>query len=111
MRRRYPIFGTGVETFAYSYYETRPVGHNYVSEWNFLYNKAHNEYLNFAATTGSVGLSSYLILIVVSVFVFIKNKRADLLAGYAAIGLTNFFGFSVVVVSLLFFFVPCYGGV
>src|SRR5258708_1342584 len=42
-----PIFGTGVETFAYSYWQYRPVAHNNTSEWDFLYNKAHNEYLNF----------------------------------------------------------------
>ena len=38
----YPIFGTGVETFAYSYYKYRPAEHNLVSEWDFIYNKAHN---------------------------------------------------------------------
>jgi len=39
---RYPLLGSGVETFAYSYYRDRPVEHNLVSEWDFLYNKAHN---------------------------------------------------------------------
>jgi len=41
--KKFPIFGTGVETFAYSYYWTRPVEHNLTSEWDFLYNKAHND--------------------------------------------------------------------
>ncbi|MEJ2441646.1 MAG: O-antigen ligase family protein [Patescibacteria group bacterium] len=44
--KNYPVFGSGVETFAYSYYNFRPVEHNLVSEWDFLYNKAHNEFLN-----------------------------------------------------------------
>ncbi|MBI4037237.1 O-antigen ligase family protein, partial [Candidatus Daviesbacteria bacterium] len=53
--KHYPIFGSGVETFAYSYYNFRPVEHNLVSEWDFLYNKAHNEYLNYLSTTGILG--------------------------------------------------------
>ncbi|MBI2009943.1 MAG: O-antigen ligase family protein [Candidatus Chisholmbacteria bacterium] len=60
--RHYPILGSGVETFAYSYYNFRPPEHNLVSEWDFLYNKAHNEYLNFLATTGLAGLGTYLLL-------------------------------------------------
>ena len=61
--KHYPLFGSGVETFAFSYYQYRPVEHNLVSEWDFLYNKAHNEYLNYLATTGAFGLGSYLLLI------------------------------------------------
>ncbi len=60
--KHYPYFGSGVETFAYAYYNFRPVEHNLVSEWDFLYNKAHNEYLNLLATTGAFGLGSYLFL-------------------------------------------------
>ncbi len=60
---KYPIFGTGVETFAYSYNLVRPVEHNLTSEWDYVYNKAHNEYLNYLATTGFIGLISYLLLI------------------------------------------------
>lgn len=123
--RAYPLFGSGVETFAYSYYNFRLVEHNLTSEWNFLYNKAHNEYLNFLATTGVFGLGTYLLLIgafLVSTFLKIKitnqkHKNFDifnchfdiyilnfaLLAGFASILVTNFFGFSVVPVALLFF--------
>ncbi|MDP3954972.1 MAG: O-antigen ligase family protein, partial [bacterium] len=61
--KEYPLFGSGIETFAYSYYQFKPIEHNIVSEWDFLYNKAHNEYLNFLATTGAFGLGSYLLLI------------------------------------------------
>lgn len=104
--KKYPIFGTGVETFAYSYYETRPVAHNNTSEWNFIYNKAHNEYLNFLATTGIIGLASYLFLIFASIKVFLRKLnlvKTALLAGYAGILVTNFFGFSTVTTALLFF--------
>jgi hypothetical protein len=115
--KHYPIFGTGVETFAYSYYWHRPREHNDVSEWDFLYNKAHNEYLNFAATTGTVGLLAYLGII--GTFLIWSGKflmseqyvtsgllSAALIAGYASILVSNFFGFSVVPVALFFFLFP-----
>jgi O-antigen ligase len=107
--KKYPILGTGVETFAYSYYETRPAEHNLTSEWNFIYNKAHNEYLNFAATTGTVGLASYLLLIFSSIKTFFRKiniVKSALLAGYISILVTNFFGFSTVTTTLLFFLFP-----
>lgn len=109
--RRYPIFGSGVETFAYSYYLDRPLAHNMVSEWDFLYNKAHNELLNFLANSGLVGLLTYLALFG-AVFVFglqrfaADKKHSDLLAilaGITAMFISNFFGFSTVVTNLLLF--------
>lgn len=109
----YPIFGTGVETFAYSYYWHRPRAHNDVSEWDLLYNKAHNEYLTILANTGLVGLITYLGLIGVFLIWALKqiiSKKSvlaiALLAGYISILITNFFGFSVVAVNLLFFLMP-----
>ncbi|MBM3283258.1 O-antigen ligase family protein, partial [Candidatus Gottesmanbacteria bacterium] len=67
----YPIFGSGVETFAFAYYKFRPSEHNMTSEWDFLYNKAHNEYLNFAATTGVFGIGSYLLIVITYIIWFI----------------------------------------
>ncbi|PIS15352.1 hypothetical protein COT63_00485 [Candidatus Shapirobacteria bacterium CG09_land_8_20_14_0_10_38_17] len=120
--KKYPILGTGVETFAYSYYWTRPQEHNLLSEWDFLYNKAHNEYLNYFATTGILGLGSYLFLIVFFIFWNIKILKSRLpsihytlysilihialFSGWLTILITNFFGFSVVAVNLLFFLIP-----
>ncbi|TSC88638.1 MAG: Uncharacterized protein G01um10145_805 [Microgenomates group bacterium Gr01-1014_5] len=134
--RNNPVFGTGPETFAYSYYNYRPIEHNNTSEWELLYNKAHNEYLNYAANTGTFGVVSYVVLIVFSVLTIlqVKNKNSkiksasqkskfanfsifncnfefcilnfSLLAGYASILVTNFFGFSTATVSLLFFLFP-----
>lgn len=72
-----PYFGWGTETFAWTYYKFKPISHNMTSEWDFLYNKAHNEYLNYAATTGSFGLGSYLAVIVVFIiWMLIKLKDA-----------------------------------
>ncbi|KKS80679.1 MAG: hypothetical protein UV54_C0001G0029 [Candidatus Beckwithbacteria bacterium GW2011_GWA2_43_10] len=105
--KHYPIFGSGVETFAYSYYNFRPPEHNLLSEWDFLYNKAHNEYLNFLATTGAFGLGSYLFFII-SVLVFFLKNPSGLMLGFISILITNFFGFSVVPVALFFFMFPAF---
>jgi len=112
--KHYPIFGSGVETFAYSYYNFRPTAHNLLSEWDFLYNKAHNEFLNFLATTGAFGLASYCLIIlwfaIWTVRKLLTAKRylliAGLLAGFLGLAVSNFFGFSVVPVALFFFLWP-----
>ncbi|MBU0978513.1 MAG: O-antigen ligase family protein [Patescibacteria group bacterium] len=115
--QRYPWFGSGVETFAYSYYLDRPQAHNLVSEWDFLYNKAHNEFLNYLATTGLIGFLSYLLLLAsaswIAIKVYFKSNTTPqaqngqlagaLLAGLTGLSVTNFFGFSTVTVSLLMF--------
>ncbi len=127
---KHPFFGTGVETFAYSYYNVRPVEHNLVSEWNFLYNKAHNEFLNYAATTGFVGLGTYLLFlgyfIVWSIKKIVSHKSevlspksndltlntqhstllTALLSGFIALCISNFFGFATVPVNTLLFLFP-----
>lgn len=118
---KYPFFGSGVETFAYSYYFTRPQEHNLTSEWDFIYNKAHNEYLNYLATTGFIGLIAYLFLIGSVFFILIKeiiyekdkqNKliHITLLASYITILSTNFFGFSTTTVNMFFYLIPAFIG-
>ena len=107
---RYPLFGTGVETFAYAYYFVRPIEHNLTSEWDFLYNKAHNEYLNYLATTGFVGLTAYLLLIGSSLWLFFRDRK-NLLAislgcAYLTIIVTNAVGFSTSTINLYFYLLP-----
>ena len=148
----YPILGSGVETFAFAYYKHKPLAHNTTSEWDYLYNKAHNEYLNYLTTTGIVGLGSYLLFIVLFVIHFIKTINSKLEAlnskqyqnskiinskllehsgfensnlfkvsildirvlsiglftGWLSILITNFFGFSVVIINLFFFLIPAF---
>lgn len=119
--KAYPLFGSGVETFAYSYYKFRPAAHNLVSEWDFLYNKAHNEYLNYLATTGIVGLLSYLAIVLTFLIWSFKKFFNSLLAkkieyeplliltiacSYLSYLIQNVFGFSVVLVASLFFIYP-----
>lgn len=123
---RYPILGSGVETFAYSYYKDRPQEHNLLSEWDFLYNKAHNEFLNYLSTTGALGLVAYCVLIgsfillpmvwiwkilhTATLSPFDKRSSSYLLSatssGLLGLAVSNFFGFSTVVVSLLTFILP-----
>ena len=119
--KRYPILGSGVETFAYSYYQDRPLEHNLVSEWDFLYNKAHNEFLNFLATTGIVGLIAYLTLLIsfgvigIKTFLDQQTKKPNqalltlaFISGLLALSISNFFGFSTVMVAVLLFLYPAF---
>lgn len=112
------LIGTGTETFAWAFFRFKPVAHNTTSEWDYLYNKAHNEYLNFLATTGAFGLGSYLLLLAVfAAWAVIANRRAAaesdlrhlnaaLFAGWSSILVTNFFGFSVVITQIFLFLYP-----
>ncbi len=118
---KYPYFGSGVETYAYAYYFTRPAAHNLTSEWDFIYNKAHNEYLNYFATTGFVGVSAYMLLIIGVFILFWRYYEKDtehhevekdtllvtsLMLGFITILITNFFGFSVSTIQILFYLTP-----
>ncbi len=129
-----PIFGTGVETYAFAYYKYRPVEHNNVSEWNFLYNKAHNEYINYLATTGLFGFLTYMAFIILFIFlalvnllnIKIKNNKyigaikapfnldksdplfLSLLTSFIFILIINFFGFSVVILNIYLFLIPAF---
>lgn len=115
--RDYPLFGTGPETFAFAYYKYRPAAHNLTSEWELLYNRAHNEFLNIAATSGLFGLGTYLLLLATVILWTFKKIWTSgnfekqhlliaLLAAYISILVTNFFGFSVVVIALFLFLIP-----
>jgi O-antigen ligase len=109
-----PLVGTGVETFAYSYYNFRPISHNLVSEWDFLYNKAHNEYLNLMANTGALGLLGYFGIVGAYLWWSLQNLKRDRLvvwnlafaSGYIGLLVSNFFGFSVVPTSTVLFLYP-----
>lgn len=117
------LIGTGTETFAFAFYQFRPVAHNNTSEWDFLYNKAHNEYLNYLATTGIFGLGSYLLFIGSVIWLFVSRIKKllsnttssddasltlhyGLFAGWVSLLVTNFFGFSVVILQVFLFLFP-----
>jgi putative inorganic carbon (hco3(-)) transporter len=109
----HPIVGYGTETFALAYYRYKPLEQNLVSEWDFLYNKAHNEYLNYLATSGIIGFGSYIFLIIIFTIYclreIIKRKNIIVLSlflAWATILITNLLGFSVVIISLYFYLIP-----
>ncbi len=113
----YPVFGSGPETFPYSFLAHRPAGLNQTTEWNFLYNKAHNEVLQYAVTTGVVGLVAWLLLYVKLGHLAWQQRilslhprqlttegmvPASLLAGIVGTFTAQLLGFSVVVTGLYF---------
>lgn len=111
-----PLFGYGPETFFIIYYAFRPISHNYTSEWDFLYNKAHNEFLQIAVGNGTFGLVTYLICIV-SIILFtyrFTNKLENRLfiifslSAFISIVTTNFFGFSTSTTQLYLYLIPAF---
>lgn len=108
-----PITGHGLETFGEVFYKYRPIEMNQTGEWDFLFNRVHNEYLNYLSSTGLVGTVSYLLLIASFYWQavrFIRRQRQGpyFLAVAAAVGsmtaylIQNIFGFTVVPLALLF---------
>lgn len=122
LAEKYPLFGSGVETFAYGYNFTRLAKHNLTSEWNYVYNKAHNEFLNYLATTGLVGLASYLLMCTAFLapglwLVFSRKTKLPAeesekefalfyVITLSAIMLMNFFGFATTATNLFFYLLP-----
>lgn len=107
---RYPLTGTGPETFAYTYFLTRPEAHNLTTEKDLIYNKAHNEFLNFLATTGVVGLTAYAFMLYMMLRQLLRsNEGAILASGLLAMGIANFYGFSTSTGQILLFILPVYG--
>lgn len=119
------LVGTGPETFAYAFLPHRPSELNKTSEWEFLYNRAHNEYLDVLTEQGAFGLLSYLAY--VGVFVWWGLGKDSAIVGLGALGerriqylkraafcgwlsllVTNLFGFSVVPTALLFWLYPAF---
>ncbi len=120
LAQKHPFVGTGLETYAYAYPAERPATHNYTVEWNFIYNKAHNEFIHYMATTGFIGFGAYMLMIGTMVFSLIfRTLRTSsnntlyapilytgLIASYSTVLVTNFFGFSTTTVNLGFYILP-----
>ena len=110
-----PVLGTGPETFAFSYFMFRPAEHNQTTEWDFFYNKAHNEFLNYLATTGVLGFISYIAFLLITFHQLLKDPKKDsplldarilntaAAASVAGYLVTIFFGFSTVATQTTFF--------
>ena len=90
--------GNGPETFPYYFQKFRPPELNYSSEWNYVFNKPHNYYLETWAEQGLIGVLSYLYLL------FFMFKRADkrYSGSILAFAVTNIFGWPTVAPAVLF---------
>ncbi|MDP3724649.1 MAG: O-antigen ligase family protein [bacterium] len=133
--RTHPIFGTGPETFALAFDAVRPLSHLTTPEWDFLYNKAHNEVLNIASTMGLIGLAAYGFFVGWIFFTILKhlsdtslNRLFGPSTGLRTFGpstplgtfgitilsslggslIQAFFGFSITVQALIFFHLPVF---
>jgi len=111
--KHWPILGSGPETFAYSYYLFRPTSHNQTTEWNFFYNKAHNEFLNYLANIGVLGTAAYLAFLLFVFWQLLKISKGKLgkasvfakatLSAIVGYQTTIFFGFSTVAGQVVMF--------
>jgi len=107
---RYPLTGTGPETFAYTYFLTRPAAHNQTTENDFIYNKVHNELLHYLANTGIIGFVAYVCMLIMFVrSLWHKDKGWILASSIFSLSVINFFGFSTSTSQLLLYLIPVYG--
>ncbi|MFQ5452203.1 MAG: hypothetical protein ACE5DQ_01440, partial [Candidatus Paceibacterota bacterium] len=78
--------------------------------------KAHNEFLQYFATTGFLGLGAYLLLVgSVSArgLTYFWHRKKGILAlafstSYFSILITNFFGFSTTMTNIYFYLIPAF---
>ena len=92
------LVGTGPETFPYAFQPFRPKVLNYSSEWDFVFNKPHNYYLEILATMGILGLVSYVILMLKA----LRTKLPFLVPSLVSLFVSNIFGWSTVATALVF---------
>ena len=92
------LFGSGPETFPYYFQKFRPASLNYSSEWNYVFNKPHNYYLEMWAEQGLAGVFSYTFLL----FFLFRCTDRRYKGGILAFAVTNMFGWPTVASSILF---------
>src|SRR3989344_3542176 len=92
------LVGTGPETFPYAFQPFRTKILNYSSEWDFVFNKPHNYYLEILATMGILGLVSYGILM----FKVLRTKHPFLVPSLVSLFVSNIFGWPTVATTLVF---------
>lgn len=73
------IFGSGPETFGYDFSQYRPANFNDNALWNIRFEKANNHYLEMIATTGSLGMLAYVVIILIAVgsssLILVEGRR------------------------------------
>lgn len=101
------LIGTGPETFPYVYQPFRGKELNYSSEWDFVFNKPHNYYLEIWSECGIFALLLYTILVFKAAF----NSHYFVFPALIVFAVTNIFGWPVVATTLLFWIFVAYSEV
>lgn len=97
------FIGSGPETFPYSFQHFRSPSLNYSSEWNFVFNKPHNYYLEIWSESGIFSLFIFIAIF----YLVIKKSPFFIIPSLCAFLISNFFGWPVVPTSLLSCFFVC----
>jgi O-antigen ligase len=100
------LFGTGPETFPYAFQPYRPLELNYSSEWEFVFNKPHNFYLELLVEQGVFGLILWLVLF----FLIFKNSPIYLKPGIIGFAVSSFFGWPVTSTEIFFWMILAFSG-
>ena len=97
------FIGSGPETFPYVFQKFRGSILNYSSEWDFVFNKPHNYYLEIWSESGIFSLLSFITIL----YLVLKKSPAFLVPSFCVFMVSNFFGWPVVPTGLLFCFLIC----
>ena len=92
------FIGSGPETFPYAFQPFRNERLNYSSEWDFVFNKPHNYYLEIWSESGIFALAIYLVII----YQALKKSPSFIIPAVVSFAVTNIFGWPNVSTSLLF---------
>ena len=95
------LVGTGPETFPYAFPPFRPEELNQTSEWDFVFNKPHNYYLELLSNLGLLGLALYLVLLITVLKSIRKPGALPLVCGILGLAVSDFFGWHTVTSSLV----------
>lgn len=98
------LLGVGPEAFPYEFQPFRNRELNYSSEWNFVFNNAHNYYLEIWANLGLVGLVPYLGIL----FFSIKRRHYLITPVLVSLYVSNLFSWLTVSTALLFWLLLAY---
>jgi tetratricopeptide (TPR) repeat protein len=71
--RRYPLFGTGLSTYAKAFQAFPPSGLNQQDYWNVVFTRSGNEYMTLLTTTGLFGVVAWFVFILSIIFIIRKS--------------------------------------
>ena len=117
MWKQHPVLGVGPENFGEEFNHIQTVEQNYGESWSLIWHKAHNEFIHYLATTGTLGFLAYISLIgLMFVPVFrnlLKKEWPDeyvysiaLLGGFGFLLVTHLTAFSFIPTLMFFYLFP-----